>query len=138
MQNSYSYCKGQIDTLRKEIENKDEIIRPIVGKSSFLNMAEFLNPSLKTSPCTATSPVSCKNKSFFLSFRNVVTFIKIRFVFLYYFLSNDEVLLSSLLDVSYHYLVFMDQVNGCSKSKLLVKEQVSLKSKIRFDCVCLL
>ena len=27
-----------------------------------------------------------------------------------------------LLDVCYHYLVFMDPVNGCSKPKLLVKE----------------
>ena len=50
-------------------------------------------------------------------------------VFLCYFLQYDEVLLISLLDGCYHYLVFMDPVNGYSKSKLLVKEQVSLKSK---------
>ena len=49
-------------------------------------------------------------------------------VFLCYFLQYDEVLLISLLDGCYHYLVFMNPVNG-SKSKLLVKEQVSLKSK---------
>ena len=30
--------------------------------------------------------------------------------------------LISLLDDCYHYLVFMDPVNGCSNSKLLVKE----------------
>ena len=54
-------------------------------------------------------------------------------VFLYYFLPCDEV----LLGVCYHCLVFMDPVNGYSKSKLLVKQQVLLKSKIRFDCVSL-
>ena len=37
------------------------------------------------------------------------------------FLPYDEVLLSSLLGVCYHYLVFMDPVNGYSKSKLLLK-----------------
>ena len=34
----------------------------------------------------------------------------------------DKVFLIRLLDDSYHYLVFMDPVNGCSKSKVLVKE----------------
>ena len=36
--------------------------------------------------------VSCENQSFFLSFSNVVPFIKSLFVFLYYFLPCDEVL----------------------------------------------
>ena len=64
-------------------------------------------------------------------FRNVATFIESHCVFLCYFL------LSSLLEGCYHYLVFMDPVNGYSKSKLLLKEQVSLKSKITFGYVCL-
>ena len=45
------------------------VVSPIVTnccKSSILNMAKFLDPSLKTSPCTKTSPVSCKNQSFFI------------------------------------------------------------------------
>ena len=88
---------------------------PVVAKSSLLNVAEFLDSSLKTSPCTKTSPVLCENQSFFLLFRNLVTFIKIHFVILYYFLLYLEVLLSNLFDVCYHYLVFMDPVNGCSK-----------------------
>ena len=50
-------------------------------------------------------------------------------VFLGYFLQYDKVLLRSLLDGCYHYLVFMDLVNGYSKPKLFVKEQVSLKNK---------
>ena len=32
---------------------------PIVAKSSILNMAEFLDLSLKTSPCMKTIPVTC-------------------------------------------------------------------------------
>ena len=40
-------------------------------------------------------------------------------------------ILSSLLDDCYHYLVFMDPVNGYSKSKLLVKKQVSLNVLFR-------
>ena len=71
-------------------------------------MAEFLDLSLKTSPWTETSPISCENQSFFLLFRNVVAFIKSR----YYFLAYDEVRLCSLLDVCYHYLVIMDPVNS--------------------------
>ena len=35
----------------------------------------------------------------------------------------------------YHYFVFMDLVNGYSKSKLIVKKQVPLKNKIRFGYV---
>ena len=94
---------------------------PVAAKSSILNVAEFLDPSLKTSPYTKTSPVSCENKSFFL-FQNVANFIESHCVFLCYFLQYDEVFFISFLDGYYHYLVFMDPFNGCSKSKLLVKE----------------
>ena len=38
---------------------------PIFSKSSISNVAEFLDPSLKTLPCTKASPVSCENQSFF-------------------------------------------------------------------------
>ena len=67
---------------------------PIVAKSSILNVAEFLDPSLKTLPCTKTSPVSCENQSFFLS-RNVANYIESHCVFLCYFLQYDEVFLSA-------------------------------------------
>ena len=43
-------------------------------------------------------------------------------VFFSYFLQYDEVFLISLLDICYHYLVFVDPVKGCSKSKYLVKD----------------
>ena len=90
-------------------------------KLNILNVAEFLDPSLKTLPCTKTSPVLCEKKSFFL-FRNVANFIESHCVFLSYFLQYDEVFFIDFLDSCYHYLVFMDPVNGCSKSKLPVKE----------------
>ena len=76
---------------------------------------------LQRAACTETSLVSCENQSFFLLFGNVFIFIKSHFVFLCYFLPYDGVLLSSLLDVCYDYLVFMDPDNGYSKAKLLVK-----------------
>ena len=94
-------------------------------------MAEFLDLSLKTSPCMKTSRVSCENQSFLKRMPPLSIFI----VFLCYVLQYDEVILINLLDVCYHYLVFMDPVNG-SKSKLLVKEQVSLQSKIKFGYEC--
>ena len=37
---------------------------PVAAKSSIWNVAEFPNPSLKTTPFTKTIPVSCKNQSF--------------------------------------------------------------------------
>ena len=103
---------------------------PVVAKSSILNVAEFLDLPLGTSPYTKTSPVSCENQSFFLLFWNVVTFIESHCIFLCFFLQYYEV-------GCYHYFVFMDSVNDFSKSKLFVKEQLSLKSKIRFGNVCL-
>ena len=33
---------------------------PIAAKSSILNVAEFMGPSLKTLPCVKTSPVLCE------------------------------------------------------------------------------
>ena len=66
---------------------------PVVAKSSILNVAEFLDPSLKTLPCTEPSLASCENQ-YFLLFRNVPTFI---------FLQYDEVFLISLLDGCYYY-----------------------------------
>ena len=100
---------------------------PILAKSSILNVAEFLGPSLQTLPCTKTSSVLCGNQSFFLLFWNVASVT---------FLQYDEVFLINLLDGCYDYQVFMDPVNR-SKSKLLLKEYISLKSKIRFGYVCL-
>ena len=109
------------------------LLLPIVGNRYILNVAEFLDLSLKTSPCTETSPILCENQSFFLLFWNVVAFIKSLLLFTIWWSA-----LCSLLDIYYHYLVFMDSVSGYSKSELLVKEQVLLKHKISFSCVCLL
>ena len=86
---------------------------------------------------TKTNPVSC-DPVFFLLFRNVATFIESHCVFLCCFLQYDEVFSSNLLGGCYHYLVFMDPVNCYSNSKLFVKEQASLKSKVGFGYVCLL
>ena len=47
---------------------------------ALLNVEEFLDPSLKTSPCTKTSMFSCEYQFFFL-FRNLVTFIERHFIF---------------------------------------------------------
>ena len=72
---------------------------------------------METSPQTKTSPVLCENQSFF--------FISKCFhhcVFLCYFLQYDAVFLIRFLDGCYQYIVFMDPVNGYSKSKLVVKE----------------
>ena len=44
----------------------------------------------------------------------------------------------AFLNRCWHYLALMDLVNGYSNSKLLVKEHVSWKSKIRFDYIYLL
>ena len=68
-----------------------------------LNVAQFLDPSLKTLPYTKTSPVSFENQSFFLLFRNDATFIESHCGFLCYFLQYDEVFLISLLDGCYNY-----------------------------------
>ena len=54
---------------------------PIAAKSTILNLTEFLDLSLKTSPCTKTSPVWCKNQSFFLFFQNVATLSKVILLF---------------------------------------------------------
>ena len=105
------------------------ILKLLLSIKICLGLLVFLDMSLKTLPCMKTSLVSCKNQSFFLLFQSVVTFIKSHFVFLYYFLLYDEVLLSSLLDVSCFY--------GSSQWLFKVK-QVALKSKIRFGSVCLL
>ena len=57
---------------------------PVVAKSSILNVAEFLDPSLKTLPCTEPSPASCENQ-YFLLFRNVPTFIESHCIFLTFY-----------------------------------------------------
>ena len=62
----------------------------------------------------------CVKTSLF-SYLEMLTPLSKVIVFLCYFL-EDEVFFISLLNGCYHYLVLMDPVNGCSKSKLLVKE----------------
>ena len=53
------------------------------------------------------------------------------------FLLYDEVLSLILSAGCYHDIVFMVPVNAYLKSKLLVEEQFSLKSKIKFGYACL-
>ena len=70
---------------------------PIVAKSSISDVVEFLDPPLKTLPCTKTSLDLCESQSFFLLFPNVATFInQSHCALLCYFLQYEEVLLSSL------------------------------------------
>ena len=94
---------------------------PVVGKSSIVNVIEFLELSFKNLAMHKTRLVLCESQSCFLLFWNVATFIESHCIFLCYFFQYDEVFLISVLDGYYHYLFFMDPVNGCSKSKLLVK-----------------
>ena len=93
----------------------------IVAKSSIVNLAEFLDLSLKTLPCTKTSLTSCESQYFFLILKFCYLFQKL-LCFICSFLQYDEVFLISLLDGCYHYPLSVDPVNGCSQSKLLVKE----------------
>ena len=103
---------------------------PIVTKSSILNVEEFLDPPLKILPCMKTSLVSYETSLFSHYFKMWPPLSKVIVFFCYF-------LLSSFFDSCYHYLVFMDLVNGYSKLKLLVKEQVSFESKITFGYMCL-
>ena len=119
------------DISKFERLNEDPNLKRETSLQHFL--CQSLDLSLKTLPCMETSPISCEIYSFFL-FRNVATFIKS----LYYFVSHDEVILCSLLDICYHYLVFMDSFSGHSKSKLFVKYLVLWKNRISLGYVCLL
>ena len=71
-------------------------------ETSISNVAEFLDLSLKTSPCTKTSPVSCEKQSFSLLFWNLATFIEGQCVFLL-LLTVWWSILISLLEGCYHY-----------------------------------
>ena len=93
-----------------------------VAKSSILNEAEFLDPSLKTLPCTKTSRVLCENHSFFLLFWNVATFIKSHCVFLLLCMvwwSIFDQLFRWLLPLSCFY----------ASSQWLLKVKITCKSK---------
>ena len=58
--------QGQIQEPYKPLCNF--LLLPIVTKCFILNVVEFLDLSLETSPCTKTSLVLCENQSFFLLF----------------------------------------------------------------------
>ena len=77
---------------------------------------------LKTSPCAKTSPLFLGKPVFVLIILEYgeLYYIKIHFFLsiLFYRMMN---FLSSLLDICYNYLVFMDPVIGFSKSKLLFR-----------------
>ena len=104
----------------------------IVAKNPILNVADFLNPSLETTPCTKTSPTLYENQYFFSYYFWMWSPLS-KLVFFCYFLQYYGVILSSFLDGSYWYIVFIDPDNGYSKPKLLL-----FKSKFRFRYVCLL
>ena len=97
-------------------------------------MVEFLEPSLKTLPCTKSSSVSCESQSF-LIISKCSHLYKKHCVFLCYFLKHDEVLLRSLLDCCYH--LFYRSSQWLFKVKITY-DRVSIKSKIRLGYVCLL
>ena len=62
---------------------------PIVAMSSILNVAEFLDPSLKTFPCTKTSPARVKTSLFSYYFAMWLPLSKV-IVFFCYFLQYNE------------------------------------------------
>ena len=53
------------------------LLLPIVAKSSILNMAEFLDPSLKTLPWKKTTLVLCENQSFCYHFEMLPPLLKV-------------------------------------------------------------
>ena len=59
------------------------------AKSSILNVAEFLDPSLKTFPCTKTSPARVKTSLFSYYFEMWLPLSKV-IVFFCYFLQYNE------------------------------------------------
>ena len=71
------------------------LVVPIVAKSSILNVPGVSGSVFDNFGITKTSSVSSENQPFFLLFQNVVTNVKS----LFYFLTNDEVFLSRILDV---------------------------------------
>ena len=109
---------------------------PLVVNPTFTNSCKQLHLkcgrdlSLKMSPCTKTSLFS-------YYFEILPPLLKVT-VFFCYFVQYDDVFLIDLLDGCYHYLVLRDPVNDYSNSELLVKEYVSLKSKIRLGYACLI
>ena len=66
------------------------ILLPTAEKSFFLNVAEFLDPSLKSHHAWKLVWFRMKT-SLFLLFQNAATFIENHCVFLCYFLQYDEV-----------------------------------------------
>ena len=100
---------------------------PILANSSILNVAGICLWKRRH----ARKPV------FFSYYFEILPPLLTVIVFFCYFLQYDDVFLIDLLDGCYHYLVLRDPVNDYSNSELLVKEYVSLKSKIRFGYACL-
>ena len=76
----------------------------IVGKSSILNVAEFLDLPFKTSSWTDTSPISCKNQSFSYYFE-MWNFEPLSKVSITFYHMMKYLLFCSLLDFCYHYVV---------------------------------
>ena len=100
------------------------VVNPMITNccKELCHVAEFLGLSLKMWPCKKTSPLLCKNQSFFLLFRNVATLIKSHCVLLLLFTPWWSIFyqrLRQLLPLPF------------------VKEYISLKSKIIFGYVYL-
>ena len=84
------------------------------------HVAEFLHAPLKTLPRTKTSPISWENRSFFLLFRNVATFIESHCVFLLLF-----TVWSSIFDRSFRWLLPLSCF--CGSSQCLLKVKITCK-----------
>ena len=108
----------------------------IVVKSSILNVAEFLDPSLKTSPCRKTRPISSENHSFFLLFQNIATFIESHCFSLLLFTAWW-----SIFDKPFRRLLplfcFYESSQCLFKVKITCKRVNFIKSKIRLGYACL-
>ena len=89
---------------------------PVVAKSSILNVAEFLDLSLKTSPCTKTSPARVKTSLFSYYFEMLLPLSKV-IVFFYYFLQYNE----SVFDQPFRQLLPLPCFHGSSQWLLKFK-----------------
>ena len=74
---------------------------PILARNSILNVAEFLDPPLKTSPCMKTSPVSCETSLFSYHFEmwppllKIIVFLIFAIPFFCFYQSSANLLMIS-------------------------------------------
>ena len=83
--------------------------------------SRVLRSIFEKSPCMKTSLISYENQLFFVISKCCHFYWKSLCFSLLLFTIWWSIFLISFLHICYHYFVFIDPVNGCSKSKLLVK-----------------